>query len=277
MDQAVSSGLDRRYLDLLKRSLTRQLSPDTYGMARPRRGTLARAAYRAVQGLLAKRGLQLVRRVADEDRRQGRDWPLDAETMVGTARLENLEACIRQVIRDGVPGDLIECGVWRGGAAIYMRAVLEACSDVDRVVWVADSFRGLPAPDLARYPADTGDLLHSRDQLAVGLDEVKANFERYGLLDERVHFVEGWFEDSLPKAPIDKLAVLRVDADMYKGTIEALESLYPKLATGGYVIVDDYGAMPSCQRAVNDFRDRHRITDTLETCDWTGVFWRRGS
>lgn len=277
MDQAVSSGIDRRYLDLLKRSLTRQLAPDAYGMARPRRGTLAGVAYRALQGLLAKGGLHLVRRVTDEDRKQGRDWPLDAETMVGTPRLENLETCIRQVIADGVPGDLIECGAWRGGTAIYMRAVLEACSDVDRTVWVADSFRGLPAPDLARYPADKGDLLHSRDQLAVGLAEVKANFERYGLLDERVRFVEGWFEEALPKAPIDKLAVLRVDADMYKGTTEALECLYPKLAVGGYVIVDDYGAMPSCKKAVQDFRDRYRITDTLETCDWTAVYWRRGS
>jgi O-methyltransferase len=261
----------------MKLSLTRRLSPNTFAIVRPRRGTLAGAILRSIQGLAARRDLAIVRRVTDEVRRQGRDWPTDAETMIGAARLDNIEECIRRVVESAIPGDLIECGTWRGGAAIYMRAVLEACSDHQRVVWVADSFQGLPKPDLDRYPADRGDLLQYRDQLAVGLDEVKANFDRYGFLDERTRFLPGWFEDVLPGAPIDRLALLRIDADMYKSTIEALENLYPKLSVGGYVIIDDHGAMESCRRAVDDFRTRHAIVEPVESSDWTGVFWRKNA
>ena len=109
----------------------------------------------------------------DRDRRtDGRDWPTSAETMIGLKRLDNLEECITSVIRDGVPGDLIETGVWRGGAAIFMRGVLAAYGDLHRVVWVADSFEGLPKPDPAMYPADAGDRLWTEAVLAVGRGRV---------------------------------------------------------------------------------------------------------
>ncbi len=278
MDQALSPGLsdlDRRYVDLLKKSLTRQLSATTYSILLPRRRTIAGIAYQVLNALVRAHGYEVVRRGSALDRREGRDWPLDAETMVGGLRLDNLEECVGRAVRDDVPGDLIECGVWRGGSAILMRALLEVYGDKERRVWVADSFRGLPKPDPARYPVDAGDLLHQRDQLAVSLEEVKDNFARYGYLDERVRFLEGWFEDVLPAAPIEKLSVLRVDGDMYKSTMEALESLYPKLSRGGFAIIDDYGAMPSCKLAVDDFRLRQGVSEPIEPIDWTGVFWRR--
>jgi hypothetical protein len=99
---------------------------------------------------------------------------------------------------------------------------------------------------------------------------------RPGLLDEQVRFLPGWFSDTLPTAPIERLAVLRLDGDMYGSTMEALEALYPKLSVGGYVIVDDYGAVPQCKEAVTDFRAAHQIIDPMETVDWTGVYWQRG-
>jgi O-methyltransferase len=183
---------------------------------------------------------------------------------------------VEQVIADGVPGDLIETGVWRGGAAIFMRALLKTHADKERIVWVADSFQGLPKPDPARYPADAGDIHHEALSLAVPVEVVRDNFAKYGLLDDRVRFLVGWFEDTLPAAPISRLAVLRLDGDMYQSTMESLTNLYPKVSRGGFVIVDDYGndRLP-CHQAVDDFRRRHAITDAIQQVDWTGVYWRR--
>jgi hypothetical protein len=209
-------------------------------------------------------------------RAEGRVWPAQAHTMIGARRLENLESCVRDVLENKVPGDLIETGVWRGGATIFMRALLKAYDVTDRRVWVADSFAGLPPPDTAKYPQDEGDELHKHDELAISLETVQSNFAKYGLLDDQVRFLKGWFRDTLPTAPIDQLAVARLDGDMYESTIDALAHLYPKLSVGGYLIVDDYGCIPACRQAVHDYRDAHAITDEIHTIDWTGVFWRRG-
>jgi O-methyltransferase len=99
--------------------------------------------------------------------------------------------------------------------AIFMRAVLKAYGDTHRLVWVADSFQGLPKPDPTRYPADAGDTSWQSSYFRVSLDQVKANFARYGLLDNQVRFLVGWFRDTMPTAPIEQLAVLRIDADLY--------------------------------------------------------------
>lgn len=210
-------------------------------------------------------------------RAEGRDWPAHAHTMIGLKRLDSLQSCVEDVLARGVPGDLIETGVWRGGAAIFMRAVLKAHGVTDRRVWAADSFEGLPAPDPAKYPADAGDRLHEFKELAVPLEEVKANFARYGLLDEQVRFLKGWFRDALPRAPIDRLALIRLDGDMYESTTDALASLYPKLSEGGYLIVDDYGCYASCRQAVHDYRAAHAVADEIREIDWTGVYWQKSS
>ncbi len=152
---------------------------------------------------------------------------------------------------------------------------LKAYGDRTRLVWVADSFKGLPKPD-KRYPQDADDphwkLSHT---LGITLEQVKTNFSRYGLLDEQVRFLVGWFEDTLPAAPINQLAVLRMDGDMYSSTIQSLRSLYHKLSTGGYAIVDDYGNLAPCRQAVDDFRVEQKITEPLRQIDWTGVFWEK--
>lgn len=257
--------LRRRYLDLLKLTLTRLGTEDESRIPEglSRRSRLKRRV------LLQRRRLPLSR----ELREQGRDWPVHAETMIGLRRLDNLEDAIATVIRDDVPGDLVETGVWRGGASIFMRAGLAAYGDQDRTVWVADSFAGLPEPDPIRYPLDRGDRHHTIRELAVSLEEVRGNFARYGLLDERVRFLPGWFQDTLPTAPIDRIAVLRLDGDMYESTVVALDALYPKLSAGGFVLVDDY-ALPTCRAAVDDFRRSHQILQPLQQVDWTGVYWR---
>jgi O-methyltransferase len=229
-----------------------------------------------VRGAMKGRDIRMVEAAEfdHEAREVGRDWPADAETMIGMKRLANVRACVESVIADGVPGDLIETGAWRGGSTIYMRAILKAHGDTDRTVWVADSFQGLPKYD-GRYEADAGDQHHTRDELAISVESVEENFRRYDLLDDQVRFLVGWFSETLPTAPIEKLAVLRLDGDMYSSTMDALDALYDKVSPGGYVIVDDYGAVPACAQAIHDFRDARGITDPIEEIDWAGVFWRK--
>lgn len=264
------------YLDLVKRSLAGLVSGEEYQAVNPAGGWRRRVVQLA-SVVLARRGIELLRNVpVDLEKREvGLDWPAHAVSMIGMRRLDNLDHCVRDVIRRGVPGDLIETGVWRGGATILMRAVLRAYGDTERSVWVADSFEGLPPPDPEGYPADRGDRHWTFDALAVSMDEVRRNFERYGLLDDRVRFLKGWFRDTLPAAPISRLAVLRLDGDMYESTMVALRALYPKLSRGGYVIVDDYGAVPSCKAAVHDFIAEQGVRAELRPIDWTGVYWER--
>jgi O-methyltransferase len=264
-----------RYLDVIKKSLTHAVSSEKYrplGPVNPWR----QAACRAVNGLLRPLNLEVVKRLPfdPEAREHGLDWPDEADTMIGVRRLDNIRFCVEDVLRRSVPGDLIETGVWRGGACIFMRAVLKARGVVDRTVWLADSFQGLPKPD-PRYAQDAGDVHHTAWQLRVSLDQVEDNFRRYGLLDEQVKFLVGWFADTLPVAPIERLAVLRLDGDMYGSTIEALESLYDKLSTGGYVIVDDY-ALKGCRAAIDDFRRDRGISDEPVVIDKSGaVYWEK--
>jgi hypothetical protein len=211
----------------------------------------------------------------DESRRElGRDWPRLSLTMIGKARMRNLREMAETVLRDGVPGDFLEAGAWRGGACIYMRGILKAYGVTDRLVWAADSFAGLPPPDPEQYPADEGDTHHTVAALAVSLEEVRENFARYGLLDEQVQFLKGWFKDTLPQASIERLALLRLDGDMYESTIQTMDALYSKVSAGGIVIVDDY-ILPACRQAIDDFRARHEIAAKLEAVDGAAVYWRK--
>jgi O-methyltransferase len=266
------------YLDLLKQCLTRLVFPDEYWPALSFSMPLG-LLQRSMQPVLAKLHFGLYRRTPLDaaKRAAGQDWPADAETMIGLARLDMLQQAIQTILQQDIPGDLIETGVWRGGGSIFMRAVLKAHGEASRTVWVADSFEGLPKPD-GRYAQDKRDH-HWRynSVLGVSLEQVKRNFVRYGLLDEKVRFLPGWFKDTLPSAPIERLALLRLDGDMYSSTMDALEGLYPKLSPGGYAVIDDYGAVPACRQAVHDFRDRYQIRDPMETIDWTGVFWRKAA
>jgi hypothetical protein len=196
--------------------------------------------------------------------------------------MNNLEDCVVGVLRNGVPGDLIETGVWRGGATIFMRAILKAFGVTDRAVWVADSFEGLPQPDPEKFPIEAethrGSVMtKAYKHFAAGLDEVKRNFRAYGLLDDQVRFLPGWFKDTLPSAPIGAIAVMRLDGDYYESTRDALENLYHKLSVGGFAIIDDYGedSWTYCRRAVDDFRKERGIEDEMVRVDSKCFFWCR--
>jgi O-methyltransferase len=270
--RASEAALREMYLELLKPALMGEFGDLSERLVEIE----ARGAFKqAIQRLIKKRGLTIA--VPHRENRQhvqeGRIWPLEAVTMVGRARLDNLQRCIEDVISADVPGDCIETGVWRGGASIFARAVLNAHGELERRVWVADSFQGLPPPD-PRYPADAGGQFHIPDQLRVSLEQVKANFARFGLLDNSVVFLKGWFKDTLPGTSDETWSVIRLDGDMYQSTTDALDNLYPNLSVGGWAIIDDY-QIAACAEAVHDFREQHDITEPLQEIDWTGVCWRR--
>jgi hypothetical protein len=260
------------------------------------RRELFRGLSRHTQSMMTP-GLRKVSVFDREKRLAGRDFPDQAHTMIGMRRLDNLQALLERVLADGVPGDVIETGVWRGGSTIFMRGVLKAHGVTDRVVWVADSFEGLPKPDqpgmehsysseeqvdmwrtaIRRHPLAVM-VIAARMRRGTSYEEVQANFERYGLLDDQVRFLRGWFRDTLPTAPISQLALMRLDGDLYDSTRDALQSLYPKLSPGGYVIIDDYGTYSECRRAVHDYLDSSGEAADLERVDENAVFWRkRGS
>lgn len=212
----------------------------------------------------------------DEGTRDGGwDWPSTAHSMIGRKRMRNLCQLSERVIVDAVPGDFIETGVWRGGACILMRGVLEAYDDRRRRVWVADSFEGLPEPDSEAFPMDADIDLHKYVDLRVSIDEVQENFRRYGLLDDQVVFLKGWFRDTLAAAPIEQLAILRLDGDMYESTMDSLRALYGKVSSGGFVIVDDYNCYDACKQAVTDFCRDQGLSPEIETIDEMGVYWRK--
>jgi hypothetical protein len=205
----------------------------------------------------------------------GYDHPKIAHTMIGMKRLNNIHDLLEDILKKNIPGDCIETGVWRGGATILMRAILKAHGDVTRKVWVADSFEGLPPPNPSKYPHDTGLDLSGIIYLAVPLEKVQENFRKYDLLDDQVVFLKGFFRDTLPTAPIEKLALLRLDGDLYESTMDALVNLYPKLSVGGYVIIDDFGAIGACSHAVHDYRNMCGINDPMHQIDYTGVYWKK--
>jgi O-methyltransferase len=205
----------------------------------------------------------------------GRDGPCFGYSLVGLKRLDDVQASVEVVLRENVPGDLIETGVWRGGTVILMKGVLHRRGVVDRMVWAADSFEGLPSPTHEVDRQDASCDLSEFDYLKVSAEQVRENVARFGLLDDNVKFLKGWLADTLPTAPIDQPAGLRLDGDMYESIPDALGPLYPKLGPGGFVIVDDYHGWPGCRRAVDEYRSACGITAPLMPIDGQAVWWRK--
>jgi len=199
-----------------------------------------------------------------------------SHTAIGMKRLVNLRHCADRVFREGIPGDFLEAGVCQGGASIFLRALQVACGESARTTWVADSFQGMPAPEA---PPDLEARLDWREPqqpwLAHGRRAVEDHFRTYGLLDAQVRFLEGWFSETLAAAPVERLSILRIDADLYQSTWEVLEALYDKVEPGGFVIIDDYGALGACRLAVDSFRAARGLAEPIQWIDWSGIFWRK--
>jgi O-methyltransferase len=273
-----ASPLRDRYLSLLKSALANTLYPELELQIR-----------HLEHGVGALSGPELLRYQRDigermpdalsilmAGKRNGMASARFAHTMIGLFRLTNIERCAEAVIRQNIPGDFLEAGVCKGGAAIFMRALQIAHGAAQRKTWVVDSFEGVPPSD---QPADRGYDLHLEEArlpwLACGEAAVRDHFSRYDLLDANVEFVRGWVAQSLPDAPIGPLAILRIDVDLYSSTMECLDLLYDKVSPGGYVIVDDYGLLQCCRDAVDQFRARRGLADSIQWIDSSGIYWRK--
>jgi hypothetical protein len=228
---------------------------------------------------LRERNLLLVRteRFDSQMRNSGLDWPLFGFTMTGRRRLDALQFCVEDILDNDIPGDFAEMGVWRGGSVIFIRALLSVRNVTDRVVWCADSFDGMPVPKEVDERISSSADFSDREYLRVSLEEVKENFDRFGLLDDQVKFLKGWFSETLPIAPIKTLALLRLDGDLYESTRDALVNLYDKVSAGGHVIVDDYNSWAGCRAAVDEFRESRRIMEKIVQIDAHAIMWHRST
>jgi hypothetical protein len=275
------SAMRRRYLRLLRKALVNLIYPEhelrlRYLESAPGSGRLAlQRALRDVRYADAATFDELV--ASKQDGRNFRKAVTrDAHTMVGLRRLENIEWCAAQIFAAGVEGDFLEAGVCQGGASIFMRGVQVAYGEEHRRMWVADSFEGLPPP---RTEADAGlDFTEERQPwLAASLSSVRDNFRTYDLLSDEVRFIAGWFSETLVASEVGRLALLRIDADLYESTRDVLVALYDRVTPGGFVIVDDYHAFQACRTAVDEFRRERGIADPLRRVDWTATCWQKGA
>jgi O-methyltransferase len=226
------------YIDLIKRSITNYpyLGGDT--------------------------SFEAFRCVTHYDLEQGR-WKIDPLarplTLLRKTQLDLIEKAVVALEERRVPGDFIEAGVWRGGVIILMRALIGAYRIGERKVFAADSFSGIPKNVRAiNDPVDTWS-----DRWVASLDEVGGNIERFGLLDDRIAFVVGYFSDTLKYLADKKFALVRLDSDSYDSVETSLEYLYPLLSKGGIIIVDDWH-LAGCKMAVLDYRSRHGIKDEIQ-------------
>jgi hypothetical protein len=264
------------YLDFVERAPTFSL----YGATDERIGwkRLPRSVRVPLDAIPDRLGLPSFasRRAIRESREEGHDWPVFAQTMIGSRRLAILRTRVARVIADEIQGDLIEAGVWRGGPSIMMRAVLKAYGSTNRAVVLADSFARLPRPRAADDSHDRMMRWDTFSELAVSEAEVRAKVEQHGLLDDQVRFVRGWCRDTTPSLADGRWSVVRLDGDNYSPTMDARTALFPGLMPGGGLIVDDHGSSGSCHRAVDEFRRTHGVEGPTQRIGWTGVLGLRG-
>lgn len=229
------SELRRDYLDLLARAVSNYLYLG---------GRLDEAKYPVRDELYSEHGWHIPEKMRPH-------------TGLRLAQLANLHRLAEQILERGVRGDFLEAGVWQGGVIIFLAGLLHAYRANGVRLWAVDTFNGIPRdphPDEVHDPVDEW-----VDRWAVPLEVVRDNIRRYGLLDERIQFVRGPFREAIPRADIGALALLRIDADAYASTMDALELLYPKVSPGGHVIIDDWH-LEGCRRAVMDYRARHSVS-----------------
>jgi O-methyltransferase len=198
-----------------------------------------------------------------------------ALTMCGDASIAQLREALETIEKENIKGDLIETGVWRGGLPIIMRAYLHSIDNKDRKVYIADSFSGLPLDVQDSKDKAANLLLEPLNGLSTSRKLVEDSLNYFGLNDEQVVFLEGWFKDTLPNLPDSPLAIARLDGDYYESTMDAMKHLYPKLSVGGYLIVDDYNLPLGCKQAIDEYREEFEITTPLIKINKQAVYWRK--
>lgn len=201
-------------------------------------------------------------------------------TLTSADRIAALCDSVRYIVENDVPGDLAECGVWRGGSMMAVALTLGRLGVTDRALYGYDTYAGMPEPGAAdRSSAYDGYSIHKRWRLyerwgrawaGAGVEEVREAMESTGYPPARVHLIKGMVEDTLPSEAPEQLALLRLDTDWYASTRHELEQLYPRLTVGGVLIVDDYGHYEGARKAVDEYFTTRGEHVLLHRIDWTG-------
>jgi cephalosporin hydroxylase len=265
LDVVKGALLDEHYLenevrlDYLRQCATKGSKPDTLKLRDPRMW-----ATRDLNRLQRERHTGIpVRRLGDR--------PFYPFTTIGRTGLDHLERCLDSIREEGVEGDLAACGVWRGGSAIFVRAYLDAYGMDGRNVWIADTFTG---PAERNESQEQAGKRQRFTNLVADLNQVRIGFDRFGLFDDSLRFLQGSYEETLADAPLDRLALLHIGDDDEERCATALELLYERVAPGGFIVAEHYDA-EGCRAAIDGFRARRRIEGSLDRADWTGVSWQR--
>ena len=200
----------------------------------------------------------------------GPTWATNSHTMICLTGLNQINESLDYINLNNIEGDLLEAGVWRGGACIFMKMYCKLYN-LKKKIYVCDSFQGIPAVDAAKYPQDAG-MEDWSGIAAVSQKDVVNTFKHYDIqLDDSVVFVPGWFCDSLPNLQVDKLSLLRLDGDLYSSTMDVLKPLYPKVVENGVIIIDDY-SWTNCAHAVNDYLTINSIEADIKN-DEEPAYW----
>lgn len=201
-------------------------------------------------------------------------------TMTSPQRIFALCEAVKYIHERNIEGDIVECGVWKGGSMMAVAEVLMHMRDMDRNLYLFDTFEGMPPPtdndiDIAGQSAQK--LLSDSDKAVsesiwcnASLDAVQSAIFSTGYPESKIHFVKGMVEHTIPAAAPDKIALLRLDTDWYESTKHEMEYLFPRLMRGGVLIIDDYGHWQGARKAVDEYIEQMNVKLLLNRIDYTG-------
>ncbi len=243
-----------------------------------------------VNGMMRKLGYQITKCAAAPSR-LANGFPVDFEesdkfiwnavnpyTMTGPERVYSLSRAIEYIVRAGIPGDIVECGVWKGGSSMGLALALLRMEDTSREMYLYDTYdEGWPAggPDDVTITGVTAHQLwldavkrgETADTLFAKYGDVISVMKSTGYPFEKIHTVKGKVEDTIPGTVPEKIALLRLDTDWYASTKHELDHLYPRLAEGGVLMIDDYAAFQGARKAVDEYFEEHNIIMLLNRVD----------
>lgn len=200
-------------------------------------------------------------------------------TLTRPERIYAIIQAVKYVVKNGIEGDIVECGVWRGGSMMAAAMTLQAMGDTSRGLYLYDTFEGMPMPDVHDVDLNGQPATKEFNQLSsssqssnwcyASLAEVENNLKSTGYPAENLHFMKGKVEETIPNTLPSGIALLRLDTDWYESTYHELKWLYPRLAYKGVLIVDDYGHWAGARKATDEYFEHNQIGMFLSCTDYS--------
>lgn len=200
-------------------------------------------------------------------------------TMTSPERVYGLRAAVRYIVENGIAGDVVECGVWKGGSMMAVARTLLQLRDASRHLYLFDTFEGMPAPTTADvdHTGESAQSWLSRSKkkedsvwAIAPLEGVQKALSTVGYDASKIRFVKGRVEDTIPREAPERIALLRLDTDWYESTRHELVHLFPRLSPGGVIIIDDYGHWQGARKATDEYLREYKVPLLLNRIDYTG-------